>query len=268
VISIARRYRSIKLSFDDLVQEGNLGLIRASQDFDPSTHKANFATYATIWIKSYVHRALISNDSLIRVPDHLSLLRTRHRRAIGALGVRDMIGIGAVAVERPSTEQVARGMGISPGELKPSRLAAIERDFVSKTDEEADIVALPDAIIDRRRPEDEVVKQEEKVLLESALRRLNPFEAWVIRERYGLCTVIPGENNWADPRPEPVCPTTVDRTLGFQTDPAGIGRSYFHRTYTELERECGLSSHRIHQVERIALAKLRNVLVARLLQAV
>src|SRR5262245_38060833 len=48
VVSIARRYRSSKLSFEDLVQEGNLGLIRASQDFDPALHESRFSTYATI----------------------------------------------------------------------------------------------------------------------------------------------------------------------------------------------------------------------------
>ncbi len=82
VISIARKYKSSNLSFDDLVQEGNLGLIRASQDFDPSIRDSRFSTYAKLWIKAFVHRALITNDSLIRVPEHLFELRKRYCQAI------------------------------------------------------------------------------------------------------------------------------------------------------------------------------------------
>jgi DNA-directed RNA polymerase sigma subunit (sigma70/sigma32) len=79
VISLVRRYRSRKLSFDDLVQEGNLGLIRASQDFDPSVHDTRFSTYAEIWINAFVYRALVANDSLIRVPEYVFELRKRYR---------------------------------------------------------------------------------------------------------------------------------------------------------------------------------------------
>src|SRR5207245_635053 len=80
VVCIARRYRSSKLSFDDLVQEGNLGLVRASQDFDPSVHNTRFSTHAEFWIKSFIHRAIIANDSLIQVPANVFWLRKRYRR--------------------------------------------------------------------------------------------------------------------------------------------------------------------------------------------
>src|SRR6185312_4866574 len=71
VVEIARRFRSRKLSLEDMIQEGNLGLIRASEDFDPTIHAYRFASYAEIWIRSYVHKALIANDSLVRVPEHV-----------------------------------------------------------------------------------------------------------------------------------------------------------------------------------------------------
>lgn len=101
--------------------------------------------------------------------------------------------------------------------------------------------------------------QEQRLLFEAALRRLSPVEAWVLRERFGLTTVAPE-----------LC------LLVRQLDPAGAIRSgahpigdpgdpsrrptYFHRTYSELGRDCGLSLHRIRQVEAAALEKLRDVL--------
>jgi RNA polymerase sigma factor (sigma-70 family) len=267
VFSIARRYSSSKLSLDDLVQEGNLGLIRASQDFDPSVHNTRFSTYAELWIKAFVHRALIANDSLIRIPEHLFLLRKRYRRAIEALGSPAMTGFGAGANEWPSIEQVAKEMGISPRKLKPSRLAAIKRDPRPKVGMDGELVEIGEAMDDCRGPEEEAVDHEDRVLLVTALRRLNPVEAWVIRERYGLHALIPDENDWADPRPRGAGQIASDRAPALPAHRPSWSRAGFHRTYAELGRDCGLSSHRIRQVERVALEKLRGILSPWLAQA-
>ena len=77
-----REYRRSGIPLDDLIQEGNLGLIRAAQHFDPSTHDARFATYARFWIQASLVRALASNGSLIQLPERLHLLLLRYRRAI------------------------------------------------------------------------------------------------------------------------------------------------------------------------------------------
>ena len=126
MVSIVRRYKNSHLSFDDLVQEGNLGLIRASQDFDPAARDSRFSTYAKLWIKAFVYRALIANDSLIRVPEHIFLRRKRYCQAIAALGgagrTDDPSGNG-----RASSRSPARS-GISPRHLKPSRLVPIEQE--------------------------------------------------------------------------------------------------------------------------------------------
>ena len=184
VVGVARKYRSGTLSFDDLVQEGNLGLIRASQDFDPSARDARFSTYALLWIKAFVYRALIANDSLIRVPRRLFALRRRYCQAIDALGGPDRTD--ACGRQWPGVEQVAREIGISPRQIKPSRPTSIERETQSETGQDGATVSISEMIVDRRRPDDDVANQEERLLLEAALRRLNPVEAWVLRERYGL----------------------------------------------------------------------------------
>ncbi len=266
VISIARKYWSSNLSFDDLVQEGNLGLIRASQDFDPSLRDVRFSTYAKLWIRAFVHRALIANDSLIRVPEYVFLLRKRYYRAIDALGGLDCME--ASDKERLSIDQVAMESGISSRQLKPSRLALIGREARTERDEDGATVSLTEVIVDHRRPDDEAADQEERLRLEAALQQLNPFEAWVLRERYGLSISIAGEDDWSTSVPPAVRPTDGDRTSSSHANPPGRCRSYFHRTYPELAQGCGLSSHRIHQVERTALKKLRDALGRQLVQAV
>ena len=266
VVSIVRKYRSGTMSFDDLVQEGNLGLIRATQDFDPSARDARFSTYAILWIKAFVCRALIANDSLIRVPERLFSLRKRYCHAINALGGLDRMDD---PVRRwPSIEQVAREIGVSPRQLEPSRLPSLGRETRSETDEDGTSVSITEVIIDCRRPDDEAANQEERLLLEAALKRLNPVEAWVLRERYGLSISIDGEENWSTSDPESAYFAQDDPASISHSDLPGRNRSYFHRTYLDLERDCGLSSHRIHQVERTALNKLRDALGRRLVQAV
>ena len=69
VLHAVSDYKQCGVPLDDLIQEGNLGLIRAARHFDPATHTARFATYATYWIRCFIVRALASNGSLIQRPE-------------------------------------------------------------------------------------------------------------------------------------------------------------------------------------------------------
>ena len=82
--TIAREFRGRGLAFEDLVAEGNLGLIRAAQDFDPR-FGTRFSTYAAYWIKEAIRHALINTTSTIRLPAHMVGLLTKWRRAERAL---------------------------------------------------------------------------------------------------------------------------------------------------------------------------------------
>jgi RNA polymerase sigma factor (sigma-70 family) len=260
VVAIARKYRNSKLSLEDLIQEGNLGLIRASEDFDPAVHGSRFSTYAEIWIRAYVHRAVVANDSLVRVPQHVFLLRKQYRRVMSALGGTGAAGDGAAEVELPSLERVAREIGVSPRRLKPAKLTESGQDTRAAGEAGGDVIPLTETIVDGRLPDQEVADQEQRLLLEVALRGLNPVEAWVIRERYGLCMLIPDERSWSSPGPQAARRDDPERAPDPDAELPDSRPTYFHRSYPELERDCGLSKYRLQQVEEAALEKLRQVL--------
>jgi RNA polymerase sigma factor (sigma-70 family) len=256
VLEIARKFRGGKLPLDDLVQEGNLGLIRASADFDPSVHGCRFYTYAEIWIKGFIHRALARNGSLIRVPERVFVQRQQGLRAMRAPGQ------GGGAAERAETTNPPHGaVDVWGDPVAPGRRDADVPDGSGQGPDPmvldaAEIVSLAEAIVDHHQPDQQVVEQEQRILLELALRRLNPVEAWVVRERYGLGLLIPDEWDWSSPR---IDADSRDEPED-EVNARGRRRAVFHRTYHELARACGLSVHRIRQVEETALEKLRDVL--------
>ncbi|WP_026369517.1 sigma-70 family RNA polymerase sigma factor [Kallotenue papyrolyticum] len=116
VVSVAKRYIGHQMSFLDLVQEGNLGLMRAVDKFD--WRKGNrFSTYATWWIRQAVSRSLAEHGRLIRLPVHLGEMISQVRRTMQQL---------EQALERPPTEEeLAAALGISVRKVKRLLTAAI-----------------------------------------------------------------------------------------------------------------------------------------------
>lgn len=262
VVEIARRFRGGRLPLDDLVQEGNLGLIRASADFDPAVHGCRFYTYAEIWINAFIHRAFVSNGSLIRIPKHLFEQRKQGRRARGGPRQAEVADERAGAASPTAIEDNAGGAGLGLFGLDPSTSEGPASD-PGPVASEAEIVPLTEMIVDDHPPDQQVAEHEQRILLELALRRLSPVEAWVIRERYGLCLSIPEERGWSSP----LTRTARQGEPEDEADGYGSRRAMYHRTYHELGRACGLSHRRILQVEQTALEKLRDVLGPCLAQA-
>lgn len=263
VVEIARRFRGGKLPLDDLVQEGNLGLIRASADFDPVVHDCRFYTYAAVWIKAFIHRALASNGSLIRIPKHLLEQRKQVRRTRNRPHRDGFADDRAGAMSPAIIEGDVREAATAPFRLDPDTSEGLASDPGPAAAGEAEIVPLTEMIVDDHPPDQQVAEHEQRILLELALRRLSPVEAWVIRERYGLCLPIPEERGWSSSR------TRAARRDDPRDEADGYSsrRATYHRTYHELGRACGLSHHRILQVEQTALEKLRDVLGPCLAQA-
>ncbi|MCZ6528776.1 MAG: sigma-70 family RNA polymerase sigma factor [Chloroflexi bacterium] len=179
VISVAKKYMGRGVPFLDLIQEGNIGLIRAAKKFDYRRgHK--FSTYATWWIRQAVTRAIADQGRTIRVPVHMGdqinrLLRTSHQ-------LTQLLG------RDPTTEELAESLSVTP--KKVENMIQVARRPISletPTDEEEDSI-LSDFIQDEESPAPtEIVTH---LLLREQLRdvlhTLPPREVRILQLRYGL----------------------------------------------------------------------------------
>ena len=183
VVSVAKRYRGKGLPFEDLIQEGNVGLMRAVDGFDPEMGN-RFATYATWWIRQAVGRALSDKARVIRVPAHVSERLWKVSRARAELSLETA---GA-----PGEEQIARRLGWEPREVRSvlesfadvgSLEAPISRgDGAAEDGDAADLV--PDERL--RDPADSAILRMESGRIPTALDGLPGRARRVIVRRYGL----------------------------------------------------------------------------------
>src|SRR5436190_12014421 len=108
VVNIARGYAGKGLGLQDLIEEGNLGLLRAVEGFDPSMN-TRFSTYASYWIKQSIKRAIINTAKTIRLPAYMVELMAKWRRATSKLN--DELG------RAPTQEEIAKFLGLSKKKL-------------------------------------------------------------------------------------------------------------------------------------------------------
>jgi len=179
VISVAKKYIGRGVPFLDLIQEGNIGLIRATNKFEYQRgHK--FSTYATWWIRQAVSRAVADQGRTIRVPVHMGDQLNRMRRV--QLNLLQELG------REPSIQELAEGMETTPDKVE--NLLEIARRPVSletPIDDEGDST-FGDFVEDANSPApaDEVATHLLSEQLQGALDRLPAREAQILRLRYGL----------------------------------------------------------------------------------
>jgi RNA polymerase primary sigma factor len=179
VISVAKKYIGRGVPFLDLIQEGNIGLIRAANKFNYQLgHK--FSTYATWWIRQAVTRAIADQSRTIRVPVHMGdqinkLLRTSHR-------LTQEYG------RAPTSEELAEAMEIPKRKAEEMlRVARRPLSLEMPTDDEGES-ELGDFIEDEDSPapDDEVTSSMLRELLQDILQDLPPREVRILQLRYGL----------------------------------------------------------------------------------
>jgi RNA polymerase primary sigma factor len=179
VVNIARGYTGKGLGLQDLIEEGNLGLLRAVEGFDPAIG-TRFSTYASYWIKQSIKRALINTAKTIRIPAYMVELLSKWRRATTRLA--EELG------RTPTPEEIARVLGLPRKKLPIIKKAIRIYNLTPQTDQAEAGWSLGEMIMDERMrsPDEEMVEHDNLSHILEQLQNMDQREATVLRMRFGL----------------------------------------------------------------------------------
>jgi RNA polymerase primary sigma factor len=185
VVNIARGYLGKGMCLEDLIEEGNLGLMRAVEGFDGAMD-TRFSTYASYWIKQSIRRAVMNNGKPIRLPAYMVTLLSKWKRAnevladrLGRMPTPDEVG-QALKLSKKKLGMVAKAIRVN--ELTPHCEGSDGDDFL-----------LDDMLTDERSktPGDLLVESDDLERIFHRMGRLGEREATVIRMRFGLEPYVP-----------------------------------------------------------------------------
>ncbi len=225
VVRIAKDYSTPGMTLGDLVAEGNLGLLRAVEDFDPEAG-VRFSTYAAWWVKQAIKKALINAGQPVHIPAYLAKLISRWRRAARELEIQ----FGRPA----STHEIAQELRISQrkANIVQQRLQAASAPSQIGSDEtQAAAEMLAD--VTAQLPEQKMLDASADPTVEKILAKLDDRCREILVLRFGL-----------DEQPGPAWP----------------GENPKLRTYKEIGQIVGLTRERVRQLEKQSLANLKSVI--------
>jgi RNA polymerase primary sigma factor len=182
VVSIARRFNFGRMSLADLIQEGNLGLIKAVERFDYS-RGFRFSTYATWWIRHAISRALADKGREVRLPVHM--IDAYHRLGKARRELTTRLG------RQPSSEELAEATSIATGKIERMRTYLVDQSMsldrpVGDEDGRTLIELLVDPESDELAPADRMMLEQSTSKLQRVLAELKPIEQDILRQRFGF----------------------------------------------------------------------------------
>ena len=179
VVNIARGYTGKGLGLQDLIEEGNLGLLRAVEGFDPAMG-TRFSTYASYWIKQSIKRALINTGKTIRIPAYMVELLSKWRRASARLTEE--------LSRTPTPEEIARVLGLPKKKLPIIKKAIRIYNATPQSDQTEAGWTLGEMVMDERlqSPDEALVESDNLRHVMTMLETMDEREATVLRLRFGL----------------------------------------------------------------------------------
>jgi len=179
VVNIARSYVGKGLALQDLIEEGNLGLLRAVEGFDPDMG-TRFSTYASYWIKQSIKRALINSSKTIRIPAYMVELLSKWRRATARLN--EELG------RMPTQEEIGRILGLPKKKLPIIKKAIQVYNATPQSDHSDSGWSIGEMVMDERAksPDEAMIDHDVLKTAIELVGKLDAREATVLKMRFGL----------------------------------------------------------------------------------